>query len=144
MPKAYIFFMEKPTYKEMFFGCPDHERKCVLLTLMSRPKNYKSGIFWPTLVLEWIMLFCLVLAWLITGVFFFKRYLFALLDNIYFVENKYVMRELLYNIEIYITCFLATIIFFSLMKLGDGDVLNYQIHCKAYQPKKIQSKTSSP
>ena len=76
--------------------------------------------------------------------FFFKRYLFALLDNIYFVENKYVMRELLYNIEIYITCFLATIIFFSLMKLGDEDVLNYQIHCKAYQPKKIQSKTSSP
>ena len=37
--KAYIFFMENPTYKEMFFGCPDHERKCVLLTLMSRPKN---------------------------------------------------------------------------------------------------------
>ena len=36
---AYIFFMENPTYKEMFFGCPDHERKCVLLTLMSRPKN---------------------------------------------------------------------------------------------------------
>ena len=37
--KAYIFFMENPTYKEMFFGCPDHVRKCVLLTLMSRPKN---------------------------------------------------------------------------------------------------------
>ena len=37
--KAYIFFMENPTYKEMFFGCPDHEHKCVLLTLMSRPKN---------------------------------------------------------------------------------------------------------
>ena len=37
--KAYIFFMENPTYKEMFFGCLDHERKCVLLTLMSRPKN---------------------------------------------------------------------------------------------------------
>ena len=37
--KAYIFFMENPTYKEMFFGCLDHECKCVLLTLMSRPKN---------------------------------------------------------------------------------------------------------
>ena len=37
--EAYIFFMENLTYKEMFFGCPDHERKCVLLTLMSRPKN---------------------------------------------------------------------------------------------------------
>ena len=37
--EAYIFFMENPTYKEMFFGCPDHVRKCVLLTLMSRPKN---------------------------------------------------------------------------------------------------------
>ena len=34
---------------------------------------------------------------------FFKRYLFAFLDNIYFVENKYVMHELLYNIEIYVT-----------------------------------------
>ena len=37
--EAYIFLMENSTYKEMFFGCPDHERKCVLLTLMSRPKN---------------------------------------------------------------------------------------------------------
>ena len=37
--EAYIFFMENPTYKEMIFGCPDHERKCVLLTLMSRSKN---------------------------------------------------------------------------------------------------------
>ena len=37
--KAYIFLMENPTYKEMFFGCPDHERKCVLLTLIFRPKN---------------------------------------------------------------------------------------------------------
>ena len=37
--ETYIFFMENPTYKEMFFGCPDHERKCVLLTLMSGPKN---------------------------------------------------------------------------------------------------------
>ena len=37
--EAYIFLIENPTYKEMFFGCPDHERKCVLLTLMSRPKN---------------------------------------------------------------------------------------------------------
>ena len=37
--EAYIFLMENPTYKEMFFGCPDHEYKCVLLTLMSRSKN---------------------------------------------------------------------------------------------------------
>ena len=37
--EAYIFLMENPTYKKMFFGCPDHERKYVLLTLMSRPKN---------------------------------------------------------------------------------------------------------
>nr|POE75832.1 hypothetical protein CFP56_05102 [Quercus suber] len=37
--EAYIFLMENPTYKQMFFSCPDHERKCVLLTLMSRPKN---------------------------------------------------------------------------------------------------------
>ena len=37
--EAYIFLMENLTYKEMFFGCPDHERKCVLLTLMSRLKN---------------------------------------------------------------------------------------------------------
>ena len=37
--EAYIFFMENPTYKEMFFGCPNYERKCVLLTLMSRSKN---------------------------------------------------------------------------------------------------------
>ena len=37
--EAYIFLMENPTYKEMFFGCPDHECKCVLLTLMSRPKT---------------------------------------------------------------------------------------------------------
>ena len=44
--EAYIFLMENPTYKEMFFGCPDHERKCVLLTLMSRSKNLKSvGFF---------------------------------------------------------------------------------------------------
>ena len=37
--ETYIFLMENPTYKEMFFGCPDHVCKCVLLTLMSRPKN---------------------------------------------------------------------------------------------------------
>ena len=37
--KAYIFFMENPTYKEIFFGCPDHECKFVLLTQMFRPKN---------------------------------------------------------------------------------------------------------
>ena len=37
--EAYIFLMENPTYKEMFFGCPNHERKCVLLTLMSGLKN---------------------------------------------------------------------------------------------------------
>ena len=37
--EAYIFLMENPTYKEMPFGCLDHERKCFLLTLMSRPKN---------------------------------------------------------------------------------------------------------
>ena len=37
--EAYIFLMENPTYKEMFFGCPNHECRCVLLTLMSRPKN---------------------------------------------------------------------------------------------------------
>ncbi|KAL0016522.1 hypothetical protein SO802_003591 [Lithocarpus litseifolius] len=37
--EAYIFFMENPTYKEMFFGCLDHERKCVLLTLMSKSEN---------------------------------------------------------------------------------------------------------
>ena len=37
--EACIFFMENPTYKEMFFGCLDHEQKFVLLTLMSRPKN---------------------------------------------------------------------------------------------------------
>ena len=36
--EAYIFFTENLMYKEVFFGCPDHERKCVLLTLMSRPK----------------------------------------------------------------------------------------------------------
>ena len=36
--KTYIFLMENPTYKELFFGCPDQERKCVLLTLMYRPK----------------------------------------------------------------------------------------------------------
>ncbi|KAL4644230.1 hypothetical protein ACB092_02G149200 [Castanea dentata] len=29
--EAYIYLMENQTYKEMFFGCPDHERKCVLL-----------------------------------------------------------------------------------------------------------------
>ena len=38
--KAYIFLMENPTYKEMFFGCLDHERKCVILTLIFRPKNF--------------------------------------------------------------------------------------------------------
>ena len=37
--EAYIFLMKNLTYKEMFFGCPDQERKCVLLTLMSRLKN---------------------------------------------------------------------------------------------------------
>ena len=37
--EAYIFLIENPTYKEMFFGFPNHERKCVLLTVMSRPKN---------------------------------------------------------------------------------------------------------
>ena len=36
--KSYIFLIENPTYKEMFFGCPGHGRKCVLLTLMYRPK----------------------------------------------------------------------------------------------------------
>ena len=30
--EAYIFLMENPMYKEMFFSCPEHERKCVLLT----------------------------------------------------------------------------------------------------------------
>ena len=40
--KAYIFFMENRTYKEMFFGCLDHERKCVILTLIFRPKNLKK------------------------------------------------------------------------------------------------------
>ena len=30
--EAYIFLMENPMYKEMFFGCPEHVRKCVLLT----------------------------------------------------------------------------------------------------------------
>ena len=69
--ETYIFLVENLTYKEMFFGCLDHERKCVLLTLMSKPKNLKSGIFLPTLVLEWIMLFYFVLARLITKVFFF-------------------------------------------------------------------------
>ena len=37
--EAYIFFMENPTYKEMFFCCSDHVRKCVLLTMTFRPKN---------------------------------------------------------------------------------------------------------
>ena len=37
--ETYIFLIENPTYKKMFFGCPDRERKCVLLTLMSRSKN---------------------------------------------------------------------------------------------------------
>ena len=37
--ETYIFLVENLTYKEMFFGCPDHKRKCVLLTLMSRLKN---------------------------------------------------------------------------------------------------------
>ena len=55
------------------------------------------------------MLFCFVLARFITRVFFFffLRYLFAFLDNIYFVENKYMIRKLLYNIEIYITYLLS-------------------------------------
>ena len=39
--------------------------------------------------------------------FFKKRYLFAFLDDIYFVENKYMIRKLLYNIEIYITYLLS-------------------------------------
>ena len=58
--------------------------------------------------IDYVILFCFGKThnW---SFFFFLRYLFALLDNIYFVENKYVMRELLYNIEIYITCFLAII-----------------------------------
>ena len=38
--EAYIFLMENPTCKEIFFGCLDHERKCVLLTLMFRPKIF--------------------------------------------------------------------------------------------------------
>ena len=37
--EAYIFLMENPTWNEIFFGCLDHERKCVLLTLMFRLKN---------------------------------------------------------------------------------------------------------
>ena len=37
--EAYIFLMENPMYKEMFFGCPDHKHKCVLFSLISRPKN---------------------------------------------------------------------------------------------------------
>ena len=55
------------------------------------------------------MLFCFVLARLITEVFkiyiYIYIYLFAFLDNIYIVENKYVMCELLYNIGIYKTFF---------------------------------------
>ena len=39
MTESCLFFMENPIYKEMFFGYLDHERKCVLLTLISRPKN---------------------------------------------------------------------------------------------------------
>ena len=37
--ETYVFLIENPTYKKMFFGCPGHEHKCVLLTLMSRSKN---------------------------------------------------------------------------------------------------------
>ena len=59
--KTYIFFMENPTYKELFFGCPDQERKCVLLTLMSKPKNYKV---WDLLANFRFALFCyFVLFW---------------------------------------------------------------------------------
>ena len=99
--EAYIFLMENPTYKEMFFGCPNHECKCVLLTLMSSSKIKKCGISWPTLdLLYFVILFCFDKTHYKS---FFKRYLFAFLDNVYFVENKYVMCELFYNIEIYIT-----------------------------------------
>ena len=95
--------MENPTYKEIFFGCPDHERKCILLTLMFKPKNLKK--VWDFLAnfsfgMNFVILFCLSKTHYKS---FFKRYLFAFLYNIYFVENKYVMRELLYNIKIYIT-----------------------------------------
>ena len=63
--EAYIFFTENPTYKEKFFGCPDHERKCVLLTLISRPKNKKSGDFLANLSfgMDCVILFCFVLFW---------------------------------------------------------------------------------
>lgn len=37
--KAYIFVKENPLSKEIFFGCPDDERKGILLTLMSKSKN---------------------------------------------------------------------------------------------------------
>ena len=95
-----------------------HIRRCSLVAqIMSANMSYwhwrlglrikKCGISWPTLVLEYI-LFCFGETHYKS---FLKRYLFAFLDNIYFVENKYVMCELLYNIEIYITWFLATIIF---------------------------------
>ena len=72
-------------------------------------KIKKCGISWPNLdLLYFVILFCFDKTHYKS---FFKRYLFASLDNVYFVDNKYVMRELLYNIEIYITWFLATIFF---------------------------------
>ncbi|KAL0012875.1 hypothetical protein SO802_007983 [Lithocarpus litseifolius] len=37
--EAYIFLMKNPLSKEIFFGCPDDERKDILLTLISRSKN---------------------------------------------------------------------------------------------------------
>ena len=96
--------------------------------------------------MDYIILFCFGKTHYRSFFFlFFLRDLFALLDNIYFVENKYVMCELLYNIKIYITCFLATIKFsFFLKEFGRLRCINYQIYCIAHQPKKIQSKTSSP
>ena len=36
--EACIYCMENPIYQEIF-GYPDHEHKCVLLTLIFRPKN---------------------------------------------------------------------------------------------------------
>ena len=60
--EAYMFLIENPTYTEMFFGCADYERKCVLLTLMSRPKNFLKKM-WDFLAnfsfgMDYVILFC--------------------------------------------------------------------------------------
>ena len=97
--EAYIFFfMKNPMYKEMFFGCLDHQRKGVLLTLMSRSK---CEISWPNF--RFALLYYFVLFWQhsLEELYYTMhgplKNIFLPFQKIFILLNKYVKHEILYS-----------------------------------------------